>query len=314
MNEKIYKVLFTELLAKSRGNVSEKEANELYEQAQKIRIENKGNEKVIREKLQTLLTQKKTVQLDASKLFSSEELKVEKKYKYISYSYIAFAALIIFSLIQFKASEVIFPLAVISFFVGMVLPKITKGKLQYGIYDTYCSVFGGMFFIGIAGILFITGSSVSFFNYPFWLWILSGIIATLLTFFISKSIEFQGKEISFHKLKSYGFLVFYYALFFATTFGIFLSINVVYDYSEVELHKPIINDKTVETAYDEDGHEDGDAFYFIVEKWHPDSDIVSMGVSEETYNKSNIGDTFTIYEKKGLLGIPYWTIYERQIK
>ncbi len=311
MTEKIYEGLFKEMVVKTRGNISEEEKEKLYQQAEKIRIEEQGNEKVMRQRLAALLKQKRTFEVE---LPTKQDYKERKKFQYFSYAYIALAILILLSCIQFHTNKFVFPSTILAFCIGVLLPKKTKGKLEYGVYEPYCSVFGGLFIIGGIGISFVTANVANFFYRPFWLWVLSILLGFLLTYFISRSEEFTATGFSSRNMKSSGFIVIYFFLFSATVFGSILSINKLYDYSEVKIHTPKILTKKAKPIYGDYGKIERYTYHFKIEKWHQDSELTFMGVTEEVYNQLKEGDYLKIYEKNGLLGIRYWSIYEDSLE
>lgn len=79
-----------------------------------------------------------------------------------------------------------------------------------------------------------------------------------------------------------------------------LQINVLYDFSEGEQHTTVLIDKHID--------DDGVLYYFTVQMI--DDEEREVGVMKEFYDMRSVGDTVTLVENRGLLGISYVYIDE----
>lgn len=302
MNEQVIEMLLKTFLSDTKNGTFQKDKDQMYAEIKKI-YEEEPNEELLKQKLKNYLDAEKRITGSTKEIdLSNEEHKKKTTFKYISYGYaIITFCIVVFYILNRDLLQITFPFLLLWLFLGLTLPKLSKGLITYGIYKNQGSAFIGLLVLSL-GSLVISGFANSL-NYPFLLWLVCGILSAILVYFIIQSKEFESREISIESLKKYRLIPAYFALFYIFLFNIILIINTIYDNSEPKKHNTKIIDKKHD--YDRKKHE---YFHFEIEKWHDNFEDNYIVVGEEKYNSLNKGDSIVFLVKEGLFGISWYSL------
>lgn len=188
-----------------------------------------------------------------------------------------------------------------SVWVGMLYPLLGVGvmKFSYGLIkfgsDSENKPINGIF-LGLSMpviILFLTG--IEEFN------ILSVITLVPVNIFIASILFFLLYTVGLNKsaVRRYNQLIIMAILSVLFGVGSAITINCVYDRSNVEKFKATIADKHITV---------GKSTHYVltVYSWKKDDKLRELAVSKNGYNDVHIGGTVNIFVRKGLLGIPWF--------
>ena len=302
MNNQAMEMLLKTFLSDTTNGTFRKDKDQIYTEIKKI-YEEEPNEELLKQKLKNYIDAEERVTDFTQEIgFSSQKHKKAKNFKYISYGYaIVTFFIVVFYVLNENLLQIIFPFLFVWLFLGLALPKLSNGLITYGIYKNKGSAFIGLIILSL-GSFVIAGFTRSL-NYPFLLWIICGVLSSVLLYFIIQSREFESKEINIESLKRYRFIPAYFALFFIFLFNIILITNTIYDNSEPKKYAVKITEKKHD--YDRKKYE---YFHLEIEKWHNDFEEKYIVVGEEKYNSLNKGDNVVFLVKKGLFGISWYSL------
>ncbi|MES2062694.1 MAG: hypothetical protein V4456_12285 [Bacteroidota bacterium] len=240
-------------------------------------------------------TEEEALLNDNSLGFTREEREAKiSKMKQVAMAYNIWGGVVPFMLLFTSYNNWIFFMGSLYPLLGLVLMKFSGDLIKF-ITNPKRSVYPGIIIGFIIPIIILLVVALKAYEILFFADVLKGAAVIGLTLFLL--LFFLGKNENTEAVKGQVFLMGGLAVIYGL--GVTILANCLFDNS-----KPVKFQTQVVDEYISSGK--GAHYHLKLKPWLPGQNIREVDVSEKSYYKTLVGSTVFIYQKKGLLNIPWF--------